>query len=374
MEKLAKSLFWEIEDPRDDIKIKHQLTDILCILVCAVMSGAETYEDIELYGKSKESWLRQFLELKNGIPSHDTFRRIMMLIDPHKFEELFLNWVQNHIKRGKGDEEHIAIDGKTMRGSFDRKKGLSPLHIVSAYSTKNRLVLTQKSVADKSGEKAVLPELMKALNLEDTLVSIDAGGCYIDVAKQINEQGGDYLLALKGNQKLLHRDVKKYFDKAYFSLNSSGAISTDEFDNSHGRCVRRRVFVSKVTSQSPHLSAWPRPNKLIAVETIRTENNNPGTASDIRYYITSSKRDDASLGESIRNHWAIENSLHWVLDVTFNEDASRIRDRNEATNMALVRKYVLNLIRKDPKKGSIKGKRKKASWSDDYLLDLLSRA
>ncbi len=157
------AVFKEIEDPREKVKVKHQLSDILCILVCAVLSGAETYEDIELYGVSKKEWLKQFLELTNGIPSHDTFRRIMMLINPEEFENMFLKWVQNYLKNSDIKADHVAIDGKTMKGSYDHAKGLSPMHIVSAYSTKNRLVLSQKSVKDKSGEKTVFPELMRAL-------------------------------------------------------------------------------------------------------------------------------------------------------------------------------------------------------------------
>ena len=374
MTRLIFDLFQDITDPREEIKIKHKLTDILSILVCAVISGAETYEDIELYGRSKENWLRQYLELENGIPSHDTFRRIMMLINPDEFEALFLNWVQHHMRLSNEDSDHIAIDGKTMRRSFDHTKGLAPIHIVNAYSSKNKLVLTQKAVNNKKGEKTVLPQLLQALELEDTLVSIDAGGCYTDIATQIHQQKGEYLLGLKGNQKHLHNDVKSYFEHHVFTSHPSCCPSSDRFEKSHGRLVRRRVFVHEDMTISSQLSLWPDPTKVLAIETISSKTNTPKVATDFRYYITNSKRSHKDLAEAIRNHWAIENSLHWVLDMTFNEDYCRIRHRNEAMNMSLIRKFVLNLIRKDPKKGSIKGKRKKASWSNDYLLDLLSRA
>ena len=372
MSALSFELFEYINDPRETIKIKHKLTDALSIVVCAVMGGAETYEDIEFFGRSKEAWLKQYLELKNGIPSHDTFRRIMMLIDPDEFEDLFFNWVQNHFRFQNKTPDHVAIDGKTMRRSFDRTKGLAPIHIVNAYSTKNKLVLTQKRVEDKKGEKTVLPELIQALDLENILVSIDAGGCYVDIATHIQDKKGEYLLALKGNQHHLHKDIKSYFEQNIFVNRPDYRPSSDTFDDSHGRRVRRRVFVHEDMSISPHLGLWPNPSKVLAVETIRSKKNETDVSIDFRYYITNSKRSHAELADSIRNHWAIENSLHWVLDMTFNEDYCRIRHRNEAMNMALIRKFVLNLVRKDPNKGSIKGKLKKASWSNDYILELLS--
>ena len=252
---LSFELFETITDPRDEFKIKYKLTDILSILVCAVISGADTYEDIELYGRSKKEWLQQFLELENGVPSHDTFRRVMMLIDPDEFESLFLNWVQNHILIKTNGPDHIAIDGKTMRGSVDYTKGLAPIHIVNAYSVKNRLILTQKAVSNRAGEKTILSPLLQALDLENTLVSIDAGGCFIDIASTIHQQKGDYLLALKGNQKRLHADIKAYFETHVFTASRAHSPTSDGFDESHGRLVRRRVFVHNDMRISPHLGA-----------------------------------------------------------------------------------------------------------------------
>jgi predicted transposase YbfD/YdcC len=372
MKKNIFELFEEIEDPRIEKKTRHNLVDIISIAVCGVIVGSETFEDIEIYGLAKLDWFRSYLELRNGIPSHDTFRRIFSLINPEQFERIFSKWVKSVFCDERFDQ--IAIDGKTLRGSQSRQNNRSAIHIVNAFCTKNKIVLSQKAVEDKSGEKTALPSLIEGLNLTDTLVSIDAGACYTDVAKQISEKGGDYLLALKGNQKTSHNYAIKHFETMVFSTpanKSAMPASLDEFDDGHGRTVRRRVFVSDINSENTPLSKWPDISRLLAVETISTRGQNI-TTSDIRYYISNSNREPKSLSKSIQNHWAIENSLHWVLDVTFNEDRSRIRDEVAAQNMSALRKFAINILRKETsKKISIKAKQKLAGWSDNYMLNLI---
>src|SRR4051794_29374354 len=231
-----------IEDPRCAWKVEHRLLDILVIAVCAVLGEAETFEDIALYGRCKEAWLRDFLALPNGIPSHDTFRRVFMLVDPEAFERCFLAWVRAVFRPGEGAPRQVAIDGKTVRRSFDRKKGRSPLHLVSAYATEGGIVLAQRAAESKGGELAVLPELLDGLDLRGCLVSLDALACRPAIAERVVGRGGDYLLALKGNRKKAHAEVKAWFAAKAFALGASLRPCFDAFDESRGRLVRRRVF------------------------------------------------------------------------------------------------------------------------------------
>ena len=347
-----------LEDPRCEWKVEHRLLDILVIAVCAVLGEAESFEDIALYGRCKHEWLARFLALPNGIPSHDTFRRVLMLVDPEVFERCFLGWVRAVFRSDKDAPRQIAIDGKTVRGSFDRKHGRSPLHLVSAYATEHGLVLAQRAAEEKKGELTVLPELLDGLDLRRCLVSLDALACRPEIAQRIMGRGGDYLLALKGNRKKAHAEVKDWFAVNAFALGGSLRPFFDAFDDSHGRLVRRRVFACPDVGAFATLKDWPGLAMVLAVETIRGVNGTGKVTAEIRHYLSSAKLPPEMLAAAIRNHWRVENGLHWVLDVTFGEDASRVRERNAARNLALLRRIALNLVRAD---NTLKASLKRAS-------------
>jgi hypothetical protein len=251
----------QLEDPRCPWRVEHKLIDILVIAVCAVLAEAESFEDIALYGRCKRDWLEQFLALPNGIPSHDTFRRVLMLIDPDRFERCFLGWVRAVFRPEEATPPQIAIDGKAMRRSFDRRNGRSPLHLVSAYATERGLVLAQRATEEKRGELTVLPELLDGPDLRGCLVSLDALACRPGIAERIPARGGDYLLALKGNQRRMHAEVKAWFAANAFALGGSLRPCFDAFDDGHGRLVRRRVFActdlgASVRSRTGPGSPW----------------------------------------------------------------------------------------------------------------------
>jgi predicted transposase YbfD/YdcC len=343
------------------------------IAVRAVLGEAESFEDIALYGRCKHAWLAQFLVLPNGIPSHDTFRRVLMLVDPDAFERCFLGWVRAVFRPERGAPRQVAIDGKTVRRSFDLRKGRSPLHPVSAYATEHGLVLAQRAAETKGGELAVIPELLDGLDLEGCLVSLDALACHPEVAGRIVGRGGDYLLALKGNRKKAHAEVKAWFATNAFALGAPLRPCFDAFDDGHGRLVRRRVFACPDAGAFGTLADWPGLATVVAVETIRGIPGRGKVKAEIRHYLSSARLPPERLAAAIRSHWRVENGLHWVLDVTFREDASRVRERDAARSLALLRKIALNLARADTTlKASLKGKRKYAGWDDAFMATLIA--
>jgi predicted transposase YbfD/YdcC len=362
-----------IEDPRCEWRVEHRLLDILVIAVCAVLGEAESFEDIALYGRCKREWLAQFLALPNGIPSHDTFRRVLALVDPDAFERSFLGWVRAVFRPDAEAPRRIAVDGKTVRRSFDRKEGRSPLHLVSAYATEGGLVLAQRAAETKGGELAVLPDLLDGLDLEGCLVSLDALACQPAIAGRIVGRGGDYLLALKGNRGKAHAEVKAWFAANAFAPGAPLRPCLDAFDDGHGRLVRRRVFACADLAPFTTLQDWPGLATVAAVETIRGIPGRGRVTAEIRHYLSSARLPPERLAAAIRDHWRIENGLHWVLDVVFREDASRVRDRNAARNLALLRKIALNLARaNNTLKASLKGKRKYAGWDDAFMATLIA--
>jgi predicted transposase YbfD/YdcC len=362
-----------IEDPRCGWKVEHRLIDILVIAVCAVLGEAETFEDIALYGRCKEAWLRGFLALPNGIPSHDTFRRVFTLIDPEAFERSFLGWVRAVFRPEEAAPRQVAIDGKTVRRSFDRKKGRSPLHLVSAYAAEGGLVLAQRAAESKGGELAAIPDLLDGLDLRGCLVSLDALACQPAIAERITARGGDSLLTLKGNRRKAHAEVRAWFAANAFALGGSLRPCLDAFDDGHGRLVRRRVFACPDVGVFTTLEDWPGLRAVLAVETIRGIPGRGKVTAEIRHYLSSAALPPEALAAAIRRHWEIENGLHWVLDVTFREDASRVRERNAARNLALLRKIALSLARADTTlKASLKGKRKYAGWDDAFMATLIA--
>jgi predicted transposase YbfD/YdcC len=359
-------------DPRVTRRCDHRLIDILMIAVSAVIACAESWEDIELYGRSKQAWLKTFLALPNGIPSHDTFRRVFMLIDPDAFEGCFARWAQSLTR--KVEREVVAIDGKTVRRSGSPRHNHGPLHLVSAWASDQELVLGQREVDGKSNEITAIPELLDILHLEGAIVTLDAMGCQKDIAARIRAKGADYLLALKANHGRAFEAVRGHFERTCFSRGASGRPAFDAFDDSHGRLARRRVFASPAVAELEPLREWPDLRTLLAVETIRSLNGTGRVETEIRYFFTSCDDDPAVLARAIRRHWSIENALHWVLDVTFREDDSRVRHRTAARNLALLRKIALNLVAADRgRQTSLRGRRKKAAWNDDYMLQIITR-
>lgn len=362
--------FSDLDDPRCLGKVEHRLLDILVIAICAVIACAESWEDIALYGRSQLPWLRQFLALPNGIPSHDTFRRVFMLIDPQAFESCFTNWVGT--LAAPGEREVVAIDGKTLRGSFDRSREQSPLHVVNAWASERRLVLGQRRVDSKSNEITAIPALLDSLALGNTLVTLDAMGCQKDIAQRIVDREADYLLVLKANHGNDYAAVRSHFERHCFGRGTTVRPVLDAFEEGHGRLVRRRVFADPRAASPETLKDWPRLKTVLAVEAIRSVDGSDKVEAEIRYFLSSFAGDPSILAQAIRRHWSIENNLHWVLDVTFREDDCRIRDAIAARNFALLRKIAINLLTQDRStKASLRGKRKKAAWDDNYMLQLL---
>src|ERR671917_2758752 len=314
--------FAGLADPRATRRCDHRLIDILVIAVCAVIGCAESRVDIELYGRSKQAWLKTFLALPSGIPSHDTFRRVFMLIDPDTFEGCFARWAQS--LTGKVEREVVAIDGKTVRRSGGRRHDHGPLHLVSAWASDQGLVLGQREVDGKSNEITATPELLDTLHLDGSIVTLDAMGCQKDIAAKIRDRDADYLLVLKANHERAFGAVREHFECTCFSRGAGSRPVFDAFEDSHGRLVRRRVFVSPAGVLEP-LHEWPDLRTLLAVETIRSVNGTGKTKVEIRYFLTSCDEDPAVLVRAIRRHWSIENALHWVLDVTFREDDTSSR-------------------------------------------------
>ena len=347
IEKLIEHLS-ELDDPRCPGKVEHRLIDILVIAVCAVIACAESWEDIALYGRSKLDWLRQFLALPNGIPSHDTFRRVFMLIDPNAFEACFTAWVRGITPLG--EQEVVAIDGKTVRRSFDRGREQSPLHLVSAWASEQGLVLGQRRVDDKPNEITALPELLDVLSLEHTLVTLDAMGCQKAIAQRILERQADYLLVLKANHGNAYEAVQSHFDSHCFEHDADLRPMVDAFD-SHGRLVRRRVFVSPEAALLPALADWPGLRTVLAVESIRGINGSGKVEADIRYFLSSSSAEAPVLAQAICRHGSIENNLHWVLDVTSGRmTAASAIPALSATSRSCARSPLIWLAKTDPPK------------------------
>ena len=363
--------FAGLADPRATSRCDHQLVDILAIAVCAVIACAESWEDIELYGRSKQAWLESFLALPNGIPSHDTFRRVFMLIDPDAFEACFARWAQSLV--GGVEREVVALDGKTLRRSGSRRHEHGPRHLVGAGASERGRALGPRAVDGKSNEIAAIPELLDALHLGGCIVTLDAMGCQRGIAERVRANGADYLRVLKANHGRAFKAVQQHFEHTCFGRGSGGRPVFDAFDERHGRLVRRRVFVSPAAKDLEPLRGWPELRTVLAVETIRSVNGTGKTEAEIRYFLTSCGDDPAVLARAIRRHWNIENALHWVLDVTFREDDSRVRERTAARNLALLRKIALNLVARDRgSRASLRGRRKKAAWNDGYMLQIIT--
>jgi predicted transposase YbfD/YdcC len=368
--------FQTLEDPRIERTKKHLLLDILIIAVCTLLTGGEGFQDMELFGKSKRQWLQTFLALPHGIPSHDTFGRVFARLNPTRFQECFLSWTRAVAALTQGTL--VSLDGKTVRASFDRATAASPLHMVSAWCSQNGgLVMGQLKTDSKSNEITAIPELLQLLAIKGCIVTMDAMGCQTAIAGQIRAQEGDYLLALKSNHKKAYKAIKQHFHP---HIEHQLAWRTaenffDAFDDSHGRTVRRRVWVITDLKPIPELAKWPDLQSVIVVETIRAAYPGAVITSDYRIYISSLIRSATAFVTMIRQHWDIENKLHWSLDVTFNEDRCRIRKDHAAENMVALRHIALNLLRQEHShRLSLRQKRLLCGLDEHYLLTVLSRA
>jgi len=360
--------FSELKDPRRrECRILHPFENLLVIAICAVICGADSWWDIALFGEAKQKWFATFLDLRNGVPSHDTFSRVFRRLRPDVFAQCFARWSAALSTSKVG--EVIAIDGKALRRSFDRASDKAAIHLVQAFATDNQLVLGQLACAEKSNEITALPRLLEMLELTDSIVTIDAMGTQKAIAAQIIEQGGDYVLALKDNHPHLHADVIDLLDWAATDPEKS---STDITENQgHGRIEKRCVVSTGAVELLSNRGDWVGLNSVVMVASSRTVGEE--VSQGWRYYISSLPGDDAEfLGLLIREHWGIENQLHWSLDVTFREDDSRVRKGHGAENLALLRKIALNLLKQETsRKASIRSKRKLGGWDHDYLLKLL---
>jgi predicted transposase YbfD/YdcC len=362
--------FGYIDDPRIERTKLHPLLDIIAIAMCAVISGASDWEDIENYGLEKEKWLKKFLQLPNGIPSHDTFARVLSRINPKQFQEAFIGWTKELSQQIEGV---IAIDGKTIRRSHALNKGIKALHLVSAWSYENKLTLGQVKVNDKSNEITAVPELLKLLQLKGAIVTLDAMGCQRTIAEQIHDQGGNYVLAVKDNQGRLKDSLEKTFVAAKeLNFNSMVYDKYESVNGEHGRIEERTCYTLPLMYLYKFKLRWKCLQSLVLLESKRTNKTTGETTFENRYFISSLPIKAETIAKAIRQHWDIESNLHWSLDVTFKEDHSRIRNGFAPENFAWLRKMAFALLKRETSyKGSIKRKRFKALMDNNYLARVL---
>jgi predicted transposase YbfD/YdcC len=358
-----------LEDPRIERCQRHPLCDILFLAVCAMSAGANDFVAMQKFGYAKRDWLKKYLELPNGIPSHDTIGRIFSLLDGEQFIRCFLNWVQTIHQVTAG--EIIAVDGKTARASLDRAKGRNPLHVVSAWATANRVVLGEVMVDEKSNEITAIPKLLQLLELRGAIVTIDALGCQKEIAAKVRERGADYVLAVKGNQEHLEEDVVAYFA----ALDEGGkrprrrSRATQE-SKGHGRVETRWCDAVPVPTTLRHRDEWKDLRSICRVTRAWAERGEE--KSEVRYFISSLRADATVLAKAILGHWGIENGLHWVLDMYFGEDRSRARTDESAANLAVLRRWIVTLLRQDKTlKDGIEKKRLQAGWNEAILEQIL---
>lgn len=358
-----------LKDPRIERRKIYPLNEILLIVFCAVICGAESWRDLAWFGECKIEFLRKILSFEHGIPSKNTFQRVLVALDPEAFKRCFMEWVRQ-LQETIGEKIHI--DGKTLRRSFDRAKGESALHLLCAYASESGLVLGQEKVQDHSNEITAIPKLLEVLYLKGTIVTIDAMGCQTDIAAKIIDAKADYVLALKGNQGLMHEEIQSLFQDET-SLKEMNFH--EQADKGHGRMEIRKCWATQDLDWWQAKKEWPGLQSAVMVESTRTFKDHETT--ERRFYISSLSANAGQLSQCIRSHWAIENTLHWTLDMTFREDESRIRDRIAAENMATVRRFTFNLLKQFKKRqglkpdASIKGLRKSAGWSDSTLETMI---
>jgi predicted transposase YbfD/YdcC len=357
--------FEQLDDPRIDRRKLHPLLEILLLTACGVAAGCDGWSDIELFGKQRLELLRTFRPFENGVPSDDTLRRFFQSVNPEQFQRLFTQWMQQSLESEEEGSRTIAIDGKCLRGSHDGAQ--RALHMVSAFASGARLVLGQCKVSDKSNEITAIPQLLQALDLRGSTITIDAMGCQTAIAEQILQGGGQFVLGLKGNQGTLHDDVRTWFESP---PHGSQCEIVEQADKGHGRVEHRRVSLSSdIQWLRDRHPKWSGIQGIIQIQSTRIVDGEE--SKEARYYLSSLTHADAA-AKAIREHWGIENQLHWVLDMSFGEDQSRIRKGNAPHNIAIIRHTVLNVINtiKQPRQ-SVKQYRKLIGWSDEVLREFL---
>jgi predicted transposase YbfD/YdcC len=366
--------FDDLPDPRSKVNRLHRLGDVIVIAICAVIATADGPTAIAKWAELNEVWLRRHLALPNGIPRKDTFRRVLALLNPAAFQQCFGQWLESlhvPVDDESGDKAHIAIDGKTMRRSHDRKNGLGPMHIVSAWASDRGITLGQVATEEKSNEITAIPQLLDIIDVQDAIVTIDAAGCQKSIAAQIVKQQGDYVLALKANQGKLFDDVRLRLGCHIRDDFADCPVSRHvEIEKGHGRLEERRYYQITAPSYLHGRSNWKGLKTIGAAVRIYEENG--VQKSDTRYYLSSLRRHGKRFAHAVRNHWGIENSLHWSLDMTYREDESRVRNRTFAENLSWLRRMTLSLIKQHPGKQSNIMKRRMAGWSADFLMQILT--
>ena len=363
------SQFAQVEDPRGEQGKQHRLDEMITIAICAVICGADGFASIKQFGKARSDWLKRFLKLKNGVPSEDTFGRVLARIAPEEFERCFLRWVRSACEAMGG--EVVAIDGKTLRRSYDRESGKAALHMVSAWASQRGMTLGQVKTDEKSNEITAIPKLLKALEVSGCIVTCDAMGCQKEIADKITSAGADYVLGLKGSKGELHSDTVALFER----LGQPENRHRESVSGDHGRVEIRRCTAARVAGRGIlDTEGWPGLRSVCRVESERHMDGLSGgeVQTETRYFISSLQADAERLMEATRTHWHIENKLHWVLDVAFGEDDSRIREGHAPQNMAILRRLALNLLKQEKTSSvGVKNRRLRAGWDPDYLLKVL---
>lgn len=362
--------FRDVSDPRVNRRRLHCLIDIIVISLCAVICSAESWKDIQLWGETHQAWLAQFLELPHGIPSRCTFRRVVSRLKPEEFQNCFRDWIKALSRATKG--RIIAVDGKTIRRSMDSASDLKALHVVSAWASEQHLTLGQIAVEEKSNEITAIPRLLRLLELKGALVTIDAMGCQKEIARQIIKDGGDYCLAVKGNQPTLYETLQDHFSTDTVE-NEWDAYECEE--QSHGRYQRRYYYTTPAPETLRTSDVWSKLTSVGLAITYRSKNENDHVEPECRYYILSVPSDAKRFAKATRLHWGIENSLHWVLDVSFDEDQSRIRKDYGAENFSWLRRFAVSLLKNESTiKDTIRAKRMRATYNVNYLEQVLLAA
>jgi predicted transposase YbfD/YdcC len=363
--------FAEVEDPRDGPAQLHKLEDILTIAICGVICGANDWVNIELFGQAKEEWLKTFLELRNGIPSHDTFGRVFRALDPEQFEQGFLNWIVSIQQATEG--EVIAIDGKKLRRSHDGLLGKDAIWMVDAWASENQITLGQLKVDEKSNEISAIPKLLELLMVKGCIVTIDAMGYQTKIAEKIVEAGADYVLAVKENQGTLYRDIEWLFEVAKQVEFEQVPHDYAKTVNKHGRIEVRQCWSISHMDYIKYLQKHQSWKNLKTIAMVETEfRRGEHITHQRRFYVSSLNAGAEMILHAVRTHWQVENSLNWILDVTFREDDSRVRKGNGPQNMAVLRRLALNMLKQETSiNRSIQGKRLLAGWDNDFLLKIL---
>ncbi len=365
------SHFESLPDPRHERNRRHLLVDVITIAVCGVIVGCTGPTAIERWAKARKTWLEQWLTLGRGIPSRDCIRRVLIALKPEVFQTCFQSWIASLIGEDESGGPTIAVDGKTLRRSHDDGRGLGPLHVVSAWANEYGLSLGQVATEEKSNEITAIPELIDQIDVKGAIVTIDAMGCQKDIAKKIVDAKGDYVLAVKDNQPKLHEAIKDLFsDERQDDLMTIAHRQCETTDRNHGRKDDRYYVLAKVPNDFAVKDQWPG-LKAVGMAVRMTETADGTATGDVRYFIASRYLSASRFAQAVRGHWGIENTLHWVLDVTFDEDQTRTRDRHMANNLSWLRRFAISLLKRHPSKHSIKGKSQMAGWNNDFLMEVL---